>query len=60
VDGLRDETSSRDGMEDDRIGNIGNETYDGRFEVVHYFIDSLPLGKGGGFDRRSDDSLEDR
>jgi hypothetical protein len=47
-------------MEDDRIGDIGNETYDGRFEVVDDFIDSLPFGQGGGFDRGGDASLEDR
>jgi len=47
-------------MEDDRTQSMGNETHDGRFEVVDDFIDSLPFGKGGGFDRRGDDSLEDR
>jgi hypothetical protein len=36
--------------EDDRTGSE-NETYDGRFEVVDDFIDSLPLGEGGRVDR---------
>jgi hypothetical protein len=46
-------------MGDDGIGSE-NETYDGGFEVVDDFIDSLPLGEGGRVDRRSDNSLEDR
>jgi hypothetical protein len=47
-------------MKYSRTRSIGNEAYDGRFEVIDDFIDSLPLGEGGRVDRRSDDSLEDR
>jgi hypothetical protein len=60
VDRLTDERITGDTMVDDVTGSIGNETYDGRLEVVDDFIDSLPLGEGGRVDRRSDDSLEDR
>jgi len=48
------------GMEDDGTGSKGNTTYDGRFEVVDDFIDSLPFGKGGRVDGRGNNSLEDR
>ena len=46
-------------MKYSRTGSIGNEAYDGRFEVIDDFIDSLPLGEGGCFDGGGDDSLED-
>ena len=48
------------GMEDNGTGSIVNETYNCRFEVVDDFIDSLPFGKGGRVDGRSDDSFKDR
>jgi len=60
MDRKRDELIRGDGMEDDGTASMGTETYDGRFEVVDDFIDSLPFGKGGGFDRRGGNSLEDR
>ena len=60
MDRTRDGLIRGDGIEDDGTASMGNETYDGRFKVVDDFIDSLPFGKGGGFNRRGDDSLEDR